>query len=508
MITYIVKTVLCAAILLLVYFLLLEREKMHRFKRFYLLFSIVFSFTVPSITIENKAPVMPVTESMILQTIGLPTSSSPQTLASTSASTPVSLETNHLLPNLLILLYIVVTTFLLVRFIRNLSSLLFKVTKNKSIKYQGAVLILTNDNYVPHSFLSYIFIDRNKFEQGAIEKEILQHELTHVNQKHSIDILIVELAIVFAWFNPLLFLYRKAIMLNHEYLADEAVVNRFNDTETYRQLLFAKVCRTQNLVLSSSFNYLITKKRLIMMTQKTSMKVAILKQIALIPLIAAIGFFFSTTVNAQDTPKQSAKQKQVETNKTDAPKSVFDEYAAILVKYKIDIIAIQQFFTGPERSSAEMKKAGILANFDTLKDLDKSDRNRLEQLYFQMSQKQKDECIIHFQPKSVPQPNLIPTKEQLKSWKDPTIYGIWINQKRVKNTILNNHSNTDFYHYVLRPLSAAESKVMKYKVEVALLTENEYNRIEAQTKAAWKNDQNKNAILICITRKSKVTEKN
>src|ERR1035437_7896443 len=62
MITYIIKTLLCAAILFLIYFLFLEREKMYRFNRFYLLFSILFSFGVSFITIETKSPVVLVSE--------------------------------------------------------------------------------------------------------------------------------------------------------------------------------------------------------------------------------------------------------------------------------------------------------------------------------------------------------------------------------------------------------------------------------------------------------------
>lgn len=404
--------------------------------------------------------------------INLSNTATPTTvLQQPSAETQTT--TSDLLPNLLLLVYGIVTAFLLFRFVRNLSLLLSKVFKNKSVQYEGATLVLTNDNAIPHSFLKYIFIDKERFEQGTIEKEILQHELTHVNQKHSIDILMVELLMTFAWVNPLLYLYRKAILLNHEYLADEAVVNTFNEPEIYQLLLFEKVSQTNNLVLSSPFNYLTTKKRLIMMTRKTSQKVAILKQIALIPLIAAIGFLFSTKVIAQDSHKQSAKQQQVEAGKTDAPQSVLDEYHAILTKYKLETYEGRREFINHRQ------------------ELDKSDRVKLEKLYFKMSKKQQWQMIIGFWPNPGPLPRVVPTKEKIELWKNSKIYGLWINDKKVNNQVLDNYINTDFAQAFVSGLSKNARKNVKYLVQVNLMTKEYYQKYRDETFDKRKNEKDK-----------------
>ena len=490
MTTYIVKTLLCAAVLFLIYVLLLEREKMHRFNRFYLLLSIVFSFTVSFITIKSQLPVMPVSE-MIMPSTTTSNASPASELQQVEAPAPI--EKTNLLPNLFLLIYIGVTAFLLFRFIRNLSVLLSKVIRNKSVAYHGARLVLTSDDAIPHSFLNYIFIDKEKYEQGTIEKEILQHELTHVNQKHSIDILMVELIMVFAWVNPLLYLYRKAMLLNHEFLADQAVINAYNDTQSYQLLLFSKASQTNNLVLSSSFNYLITKKRLIMMTRKTSQRVAILKQIALIPLIAAIGFLFSTRVIAQDNTKQQpVKQTQLVASKTDASQSVVDEYHAFLKKYNISL----------EKASAHMidsvKKLNInkslhwaasTTSVETAERINKVDRARMEQLFFQMSKKQQEHEFFGFMAKPELLPKLVPTKEQMELWKNPKNYGIWFYAaKRVKNSELNKHSNTEFYHYALRKLDKDEARIMKYQVEVALMSKETFEKHRIYAVSRWKDN--------------------
>jgi bla regulator protein BlaR1 len=502
MITYIVKTLLCAAILFLIYFLFLEREKMYRFNRFYLLFSIVFSFGISFITIKTASSVVSVNEliapaylpGFVARAGGFDRLNN-QEKATTKTdfkqtATVVPVKEKSPLPNILLGLYLAGTAYFLIRFVINLSRLLLKVKDNKSVAYHGAKLILSNDIPIPYSFLKYIFIDNEKYEQGSIEKEILQHELTHVNQKHTLDILMVELITVFAWINPLMFLYRKAIMLNHEYLADEAVVNTFNDSETYRQLLFSKVCQSNNLVLSSSFNYLTTKRRFIMMTRKTSQKVAILKQIALIPMIAVIGFLFSTRVIAQDQPKQEHERIMFmigppyaikdDRGKPDAPQSVVDEYHSIVSAYKIDTLAIENYHFSRNPTLEEHKEFGKLTHLDTFK-LKKPDRERLKNLFSQMSHKQQLQQSLQFSAIPALKTKMVPTKAQMKLWQDPKKYGVWINGKRYKNTVLSTRPNTDFSYYELIKYDDEKAKFMKYQIEVGLMTPENFVRDQKYT---------------------------
>ena len=300
MTTYIIKTILCSAILILFYYLVLEREKIYRFNRFYLLFSIVFAFIVPLIAIKIRTAV-----SLMPATVYQPVISFQGTV---TQQAPPFVSENITPGNVLLLVYIAVTLFLLCRFIIYIFILFTKIKKNDSVHYHGAKLVLTKDNHVPYSFLNYVFIFKEDFEKGNIEKEIFSHELAHIRQKHSLDILFIELITLFAWINPLLYLYRKAIQLNHEFLADEFVINTITSPQDYQLLLLDKARQPSVLVLSSSFNYLQTKKRIIMMTKKSSFRIAILKQIALIPVIIIIGFLFSTKVIAQDSKKTVQKQ--------------------------------------------------------------------------------------------------------------------------------------------------------------------------------------------------------
>ena len=406
---------------------------------------------------------MPVQETLIVTDNSLPA------IHTTPIFAPI--ETTDYLPYLLLAFYFIISSFLLYRFIHNLTKLLSKIKGNKTINYSGARLVLTNNDAIPFSFLNYIFINNEKFERGTIEKEVLQHELTHVKQMHSLDVILVELFIALAWFNPLLYLYRRSILLNHEFLADESVVETFNDAKSYQLLLFEKANRKNNLILSSSFNYLITKKRLIMMTRKTSQKVAIVKQIAIIPLIAALGFLFSTKVVAQDNTTL-LKQKQTENNNVNASQKVVDEYNSKLVLYG---------FTTKEGKRIKGHK-----------ELNAEEKNELGDLYMKMSKSQRMQQDIVFMPSlKGTLPKTVPSKEQFESWKNPKVYGVWIDDKKVDNSVLDKYTNTDF-SYGSATYVAKNARIgKKYFMQVDLMTTAHYDKYRSETLSKQKNDKNR-----------------
>ncbi|HET8865052.1 MAG TPA: M56 family metallopeptidase [Gracilimonas sp.] len=141
---------------------------------------------------------------------------------------------------------------------------------------------------MPHTFLNTVFLNKKQFESGQISEEVLNHEFTHVRQKHSLDILFVEFLKAIFWFNPLLYLYRNAIALNHEYLADEAVLSKGTIIKDYQRMLLKTMEGNTIHSLASSFNFSSTKRRLQMMTQsKTKVKFQV-KLAMLVPLFAGL----------------------------------------------------------------------------------------------------------------------------------------------------------------------------------------------------------------------------
>ena len=114
----------------------------------------------------------------------------------------------------------------------------------------------------PFQFLEYNVYGRKLYENDTIDQRIFIHERTHIEQNHSLDLLILNTLKVFTWFNPVLFLYKKAMITNHEFSADEAVVKSNCNIKDYQNLILEEILNHQNPPLTHSFNFNNTKKKI------------------------------------------------------------------------------------------------------------------------------------------------------------------------------------------------------------------------------------------------------
>ena len=307
MIDFLIKSTITLFVLLAVYYLFLEKEKIHVFNRFYLLFSLVFSMVIPFITIE------------VIQEIAQPTVN-PGNIQILQGSAVILEETNYLEIGLWSL-YAAVTLVLAVRFFSNIIKISSKMKLNTPIEYKNAKLILVPEKTLPHTFLNTIFINKTEYNNRQIEAELYTHELTHVTQKHTLDILFIELLKTVFWFNPIFIFYKKAIQLNHEFLADENVVTSYNNVPFYQSLLLSKANENQTFYLASNLNYLITKKRLLMMTKTTSKNISILKKMAIAPVLAVLLFSLCTETVAREKDNTIVQQQPILNKKIATAKS-------------------------------------------------------------------------------------------------------------------------------------------------------------------------------------------
>ncbi len=261
--------------LLGVYHLFLEREKMHRFNRYYLLLSIVFSLVLPLIII----PIYRETTEAIPEAIeSMPVID--------NVIAPVAKPVNSM-PAILWTIYGLFTAVFVIRFMSNLLHFKRKVSSGKVVRYKGAKLVLVTEKTLPHTFLNHIFINEQDYEAENIENELFTHELTHVRQKHTLDILFIEMLKTFLWFNPFLYLYGRSIRLNHEFLADENVVDETQNIISYQNILLQKTS-TLTPAFASNLNFSLTKKRLLMMTKTTTRTKATLLQLAVAPILIVL----------------------------------------------------------------------------------------------------------------------------------------------------------------------------------------------------------------------------
>lgn len=278
MITFLIKSSISLILLLGIYNFFLEKEKMSVFNRFYLLGSLIISFAIPFVEIELNQDL---TQHHLL----------PNAIQTIQGNTIIINQKSNNLPIFLWSIYGIITTLLVIRFSKNIYELIQKIKANSIQKFENATLVLVEEKILPHTFLNYIFINKNDYKNRKIEGELFAHELTHVRQKHTLDVLFIELLKIIFWFNPILIFYKKAIQLNHEFLADEKVVKSYNNVPFYQNLLLEKASWNSNFYLASNLNFLVTKKRLIMMTKTTSQSRALLKKLAVLPVLAGLIFF-------------------------------------------------------------------------------------------------------------------------------------------------------------------------------------------------------------------------
>ncbi|GAA0712016.1 hypothetical protein GCM10009430_02010 [Aquimarina litoralis] len=251
----------------------------------------VFAFSVPFITLTYEVEVVPQPEIVL------------------DAAAPVMMDVSELsevnkpvdyISAILWSLYGIGVLIFCIRFIKNLIHIVKKVRRNERLKETSHVNVLVGNSIVPHTFLDYIFVPKKEFQQNAIPEEILLHEKTHVLQKHTLDVLFVELLQVIFWFNPIFIFLKKSIRLNHEFLADQNVLKQQFSIQNYFDLLLNYKNSSNQAELSSPINYSLTKKRLQMMTKTFSKKRTALKLFSMILVFSMCILFFNNKIVAKE----------------------------------------------------------------------------------------------------------------------------------------------------------------------------------------------------------------
>lgn len=276
---YLLKSAACLAFLMLFYKLLLEKESIHVFKRYYLLAAVIVSGIIPLITFQTyieAAPILPGEENWM------------------SFSEAASETNSNWITTLFWSIYLSGVILFSGKFFRNLFVIIGRIKKNQKIQTEKISAVLLPEDLPPHTFWNFVFLNKLKFQKGQIPKEVMEHETAHATQKHSLDILFLELLQIVFWFNPLIYLTKKAVKLNHEFLADNAVLKQGTNTATYQELLLSFSSRERQSSLINSINYSLIKKRFTIMKTRTSKTTSAVKGFLLLPLIAMLLYSFST----------------------------------------------------------------------------------------------------------------------------------------------------------------------------------------------------------------------
>jgi TonB family protein len=270
-VNYIIESGVSLALLSLIYVLFLRKETFFRINRLFLLGSVLFSVILPVIKLRIFAP-----QSVILSEITVtPYRNLLESITVYSHGLSGTVEQAVLSANLLIYFYIAGVAFFFGRFLFRILQLLLIIRRNGVQSANGFKLVILEKETSPYSFMNYIFVSQSLMQSRGYDK-MIEHEVEHVKQGHSLDVIILELLTVFQWFNPFMWMLNRAIRETHEFLADQAVLSKGVSRGEYKLLLLNQFVGGQ-LVIANNFNYSLIKNRIKMMSKIKSSKIAITK---------------------------------------------------------------------------------------------------------------------------------------------------------------------------------------------------------------------------------------
>ena len=282
---YFMKANVALAILYICYKLLYRNDTFFRLRRFTLLsiYLIVFLFQLPDLSTWLS------TRSAVADVIVYYSAILPKEVISTAHNIPISQsDWGNVVFFMFLIIYLSGVGILLVRCIAELTNVTRTYLKCQKKVINGIKVCLLPETEEPYSFLNWIFVHPDRYSQKVLN-EILLHEHTHVQKKHSIDMIVSEIMTILCWINPFAWLMKEEISINHEFQADQDVMHAGYDKKEYQYHLIGMEYTSQaKAQLYNHFSVLPLKKRISMLNQKRTNNVGRIKYLALLPLVGGL----------------------------------------------------------------------------------------------------------------------------------------------------------------------------------------------------------------------------
>lgn len=473
---YDLQAIICSAIMMLYYFVVLRNKRFHQYNRFYILAVFFLSFIIPLIKIQlDKINA----EKTAVQFIYV--------LADYNASIDKAVASKGFQLNwnaMAIIGYITASAFFLFTFVAALLRIK-KLLKQYSCKSLGEIyLIFTNVKGTPFSFFKYVFWNEEIDLQSSTGQQILQHELTHVKEKHSIDNIITQVVMIFGWFNPFFWWARSELQMIHEFIADKKSVDN-GDASSLAEMLLTATYPQQQFLLTNSFFFSPVKRRLLMITNNKNPRFSYLRRLVVLPLMAVVVMLFAFRMKEQNEKNrllnnQSAFFDTTTHNATgdgllNEPLNDIGTPISSQINSEKTNLASGEGVTQSELEKYENilhnPRKKTFGNKSYSYYLSLGDMNTLYSIYKSMTDEQRAKAT---KTNLIPGPKVpsikTPSENQFNSWKDKKNYGVWVDGLKVKNVELNNHKANDFADYYVSGLTEIERKNKTYLYHLNLET--------------------------------------
>jgi len=298
---YLVESGICLGLFYITYRIFLSGETFFRTNRLYLLMAIPLSFMLPRINMPS--PFI-----------------SAKNSGTGMLSAQGTLEATHSigLMDIIGIVYLLGALFFLACFGYKLGQLWILVKKYGYQKCGKLKLVYLEEDTAPFSFFNYFFLNKSNISRHDLLR-IIDHELVHINQHHSIDLIVIELLTIVQWFNPFVRPYKKSLKETHEYLADNQVIAQGCSRAKYQLLIFEQHVGMNLFEFVNNFNHSLIKRRITMMSKGESKSWAKSKFFLLVPVICFLVLAFADPKPAASTDHSFVPVK-ITDQKTEAAK--------------------------------------------------------------------------------------------------------------------------------------------------------------------------------------------
>jgi len=302
MINYIIHVLLFQTVFLAVYDLVLKKETFFQWNRAYLIFTSVLVYLLPLIKLQTIYQNLPQKYIVLL----------PEVMLSPTTYIEKQIDWSVVLFETLGWTFIIGMVVSSLLFLFKLFQILILISKNNPEKTKDYSLVLLQESNIAFSFFNYIFLGKTTEHQ----ERIVSHELIHVKQKHSLDLLLFEMQKIVFWFNPYSYLFQKRVSEVHEFIADSKTVDKKNKSN-YFQSMLAEVFQVEKFAFVNAFNkQSIIKKRIMMLSKNKSKEILKFKYLLMIPLLMGMLIYSSCETSSNKTVNKQSIQ-EIDKNKPD-----------------------------------------------------------------------------------------------------------------------------------------------------------------------------------------------
>jgi len=324
---YILKSILVSGILLGYYWLALQNTRFHHYNRFYLLATIFLALVLPAIDLNWFTLQEPegVSAKQLLLFIDQPGS--------------IALSEAAFTWEKLLFVSIVLVSVSMVAFFS------FGIYKIYTIRAASKVTPMARFNFIetknedaPFSFFRNLFWREDISIEDETGRQILRHELTHIEQLHTYDKLLITMLSALFWMNPFLWIIRRELEVIHEFIADEKAVDEA-DASALAAMLLQTHYQSTIFSTGQSFFYSSIKRRIIMLTSSQKVSYSYARRILTLPLAIAIVALLSFSIKDQLSNQSPSAEMPGSITQTDTIPSQFRDAKTGMIKgsFQIDI---------------------------------------------------------------------------------------------------------------------------------------------------------------------------